>query len=184
VTDPSKQSTAPPSELLASGSATGTWTLDAEHSQISFAVKHFWGAITVRGSFEVARGEATVNADGTVTGQLSLDAASLNTKNKKRDEHLRSNDFFNVDTHPEALVTVTSAVPAGADTLAFRGSLAAAGHTRPIEFTAHVEDASPQAVTLRTEVAIDRTEFHMTWSPLGIASRTATATAVTRWIRS
>ena len=184
MTDPSKQSTAPPSELLASGSATGTWTLDAEHSQISFAVKHFWGAITVRGSFEVARGEATVNADGTVTGQLSLDAASLNTKNKKRDEHLRSNDFFNVDTHPEALVTVTSAVPAGADTLAFRGSLAAAGHTRPIEFTAHVEDASPQAVTLRTEVAIDRTEFHMTWSPLGIASRTATATAVTRWIRS
>lgn len=184
MTDPSKERVAPPAELLAAGSATGTWTLDAEHSQISFAVKHFWGAITVRGSFKTVRGEATVDPDGTVTGQLTLDSASLDTKNKKRDEHLRSGDFFNVDTHPEALVTVTSVAPAGPDSLVCQASLAAAGHTRPLEFTAHIEDASPQAVTLRTEIAVDRTEFDMTWSPLGIASRTATATAVTRWVRS
>jgi polyisoprenoid-binding protein YceI len=184
VTDSTKQPVSSPAELLASGAAVGTWRLDAEQSRISFAVKHFWGAITVRGSFGVVRGEATVGADGTVTGQVTLDAASLNTKNKKRDEHLRSNDFFNADTHPEVTLTLTSVQPVEPDNLSVKASMAAAGHARPIEFTAHVDDASAQAITLHADVAIDRTDFAMTWSPLGIASKTATTTAVTRWVRA
>ena len=184
MTDSSKQPVSSPAELLATGAAVGTWRLDAEQSRISFAVKHFWGAITVRGSFGVVRGEATVGADGTVTGQVILDSASLSTKNKKRDEHLRSNDFFDVDTHPEVTLTLTSVRPVEPDNLSVAASMAAAGHVRPIEFTAHVDDASAQAITLHADVAVDRTEFAMTWSPLGIASKTATTTAVTRWVRA
>ena len=184
MTDSSKQPVSSPAELLATGAAVGTWRLDAEQSRISFAVKHFWGAITVRGSFGVVRGEATVGADGTVTGQVVLDAASLSTKNKKRDEHLRSNDFFDVDTHPEVTLTLTSVRPVEPDNLSVAASMAAAGHVRPIEFTAHVDEASAQAVTLHADVAVDRTEFAMTWSPLGIASKTATTSAVTRWVRA
>jgi polyisoprenoid-binding protein YceI len=64
------------------------------------------------------------------------------------------------------------------------GTIKAAGHVRPIEFTAHVVDVSAQAITLRAEIVVDRTEFAMTWSPLGIASKVATANAVARFVRS
>jgi polyisoprenoid-binding protein YceI len=111
-----------------------------------------------------------------------MDAASLSTKNRKRDEHLRSADFFDVENHPNVVVTVT-AMPAGPAALACQGTLEAAGHARPIEFTAHVEDASAQAVTLRAETVVDRTGFAMTWSPLGTASAMARATVVARFVR-
>lgn len=184
MTDPSNGHIPSPVDLLENGSIVGTWNLDPQQSRIEFAVKHFWGAVTVRGSFTVLRGEAVVGADRTVTGELSADAASLNTKNKKRDEHLRSNDFFDAERHPQVVIAVTAAEPAGPDAVSFRGTLDAAGHVEPIEFTAHVVEAAPQAITLRTDLTVDRTVFGMTWSPLGMASKAATGTAVTRWVRA
>jgi polyisoprenoid-binding protein YceI len=71
--------------LFADGTAAGTWVLDSAGSHAGFANKHFWGAITVRGSFERMTGEAAVGPDGTVTGRISFDARSLNTKNKQRE---------------------------------------------------------------------------------------------------
>jgi polyisoprenoid-binding protein YceI len=168
--------------LLDDKAAAGDWVLDPAGSKVEFHVKHFWGAITVHGSFGRISGEGSVSADGKVTGRLSMDAASLSTKNNRRDEHLRSADFFDVANHPNVVVTVT-AKPAGPATLACQGTLEAAGHARPIEFTAHVEDASAGAVTLRAEAAVDRTGFAMTWSPLGMASAMARATVVARFVR-
>ena len=169
--------------LLASGTATGRWVLDPAGSRAEFGVKHFWGAITVRGSFGRITGEASVAADGTVTGRVTLDAASLGTGNKKRDQHLRSADFFNVEPHPDVVITVTEAKPAGPAALACRGSLEAAGHVEPAEFTAQVEAASAEAAVLRAELVVDRTKFDMTWSPLGMASATARGTIVARFVR-
>jgi polyisoprenoid-binding protein YceI len=184
MTDPSYGHVQSPVDLLENGSIVGAWNLDPQQSRVEFAVKHFWGAVTVRGKFTVLRGEAVVGADGTVTGQLSADATSLNTKNKKRDEHLRSSDFFHVERHPRIVIAVTAAQPIGPDAVSFRGTLDAAGHVQPIEFTAHVGEASPQAIILRTDLTVDRNVFGMTWSPLGMASKTAIGTAVTRWVRA
>ena len=108
---------------LADGTAAGNWVLDPAGSHAEFGVKHFWGAITVRGTLERMTGEATVGPDGTVTGRISFDADSLNTKNKQRDKHLRSADFFHVEKHPQAVLTVTSARPAGPAELAMPGNL-------------------------------------------------------------
>ncbi len=66
--------------------------LDPAGSRAEFHVKHFWGAVTVHGTFERMTGEATVSPDGTATCRISFDARSLNTKNKQRDKHLRSAD--------------------------------------------------------------------------------------------
>ena len=184
MTDPSHGHVQSPVDLLENGSIVGTWNLDPQESRIEFAVKHFWGAVNVRGSFTVLRGKAVVGADRTVTGELSADATSLNTKNKKRDEHLRSNDFFDAERHPLVVIAVTAAQLAGPDAVSCRATLSAAGHVEPIEFTAHVVEASPQAITLRTDLTVDRSVFGMTWSPLGMASKTATGTAVTRWVRA
>jgi polyisoprenoid-binding protein YceI len=118
-----------------------------------------------------------------VTGRLSIEAASLGTGNKKRDEHLRSAGFFNAGRHPHLVVTVTGATPTGPAALACQGSLVAAGHAEPVEFTAHVADASAETVVLRAELVVDRTRFAMTWSPLGMASAMARATVVARFAR-
>jgi polyisoprenoid-binding protein YceI len=79
---------------------------------------------------------------------------------------------------------VTSATPAGPSTLACRGTVEAAGHLQPVEFTALVEQASEQAATLRTELEIDRTGFDMTWSPLGMAAKEARATVLARFLHA
>jgi polyisoprenoid-binding protein YceI len=170
--------------LLADGTAAGTWVLDSAGSHAGFANKHFWGAITVRGSFERMTGEAAVGPDGAVTGRISFDARSLNTKNKQRDKHLRSADFFDVDNHPDAILTVTSARPAGPAELQCQGTLEAAGHARPISFTAHIQEANPQAAVLTAEYWVDRSEFDMTWSPMHVSSMTSKGTVRARFTRA
>jgi polyisoprenoid-binding protein YceI len=169
---------------LADGTAAGNWVLDPAQSRAEFRVKHFWGAITVRGTLERMTGEATISPDGTVTGRISFDASSLSTKNKQRDKHLRSADFFHVDKHPHAVLTVTSARAAGPAELECQGTFEAAGHVRPVTFTAHIQEATAQAVILTAELELDRTEFDMTWSPLHIASATAHGTVKARFVRA
>jgi polyisoprenoid-binding protein YceI len=169
--------------LLDGGTAAGRWVLDPAGTRVEFHVKHFWGAVTVHGSFSQITGEGTVGPDGAVTGRVSMDAASLSTRNAKRDKHLRSADFFDAEQHPQVVLTVKGARPTGQATVACQGSLEAAGHVRPIEFAARVADASADAVVLHAELMVDRTEFAMTWSPLGMASATARATVVARFVR-
>jgi polyisoprenoid-binding protein YceI len=169
---------------LADGTAAGNWVLDPAESRAEFRVKHFWGAITVRGTLERMTGEATVSPDGTVTGRISFDAGSLSTKNKQRDKHLRSADFFHADKHPHAVLTVTSARVAGPAELECQGTFEAAGHVRPVTFTAHIEEATAQAAILTAELELDRTEFDMTWNPMHIASTTAHGTVQARFVRA
>jgi len=169
--------------LLADGAAAGSWVLDPAGSRAEFRVKHFWGAITVRGIFERLTGEATVGTDGTVTGQISFDAQSVNTKNKQRDKHLRSADFFDVDRHPYATLTVAPAHVAGPAGLECQGTFEAAGHVRPVTFTARIQEATAHGILLTAELELDRSEFAMTWSPLHIASMTAHGIVRARFVR-
>ena len=169
---------------LADGTAAGTWVLDPAGSAAEFRVRHFWGAITVRGTLGSMAGQATVSPDGTVTGQISFDARSLDTGHKQRDKHLRSADFFHTDEHPQAVLTVTSARPAGPDGLGCEGVLDVAGHARPVAFTAHIQEATARAVVLTAELQVDRAEFGMTWSPLHMASMTALGTVRARLTRA
>ena len=99
--------------LLDDGTVAGRWVLDPAGSRAEFHVKHFWGAVTVHGSFGQITGEGSVGPDGTVTGRVCIEASSLGTGNKKRDEHLRSADFFDAGRHPQVVLTVTAATPVG-----------------------------------------------------------------------
>jgi polyisoprenoid-binding protein YceI len=163
--------------------AAGQWRLDPAGSRVEFRVRHFWHAITVRGWFEQIDGEGTVGPDGTVAGQLVIAAASLNTKNKQRDKHLRSADFFHADKHPRVVVTVQQAALGPDGRLTGEGTLEAAGITEPLTFTADVAEASAEAVTLRAELAVDRSRFGMTWSPLRMAAMQATGAVTARFTR-
>jgi polyisoprenoid-binding protein YceI len=168
---------------LFDGGAKGNWVLDVNGPRAEFAVRHFWGAITVRGRFEQVQGEGTMAEDGSVNGGLTIEAASLTTKNPGRDRHLRSAEFFDVVNHPSVFVRVTGVARAHSGGLAITATLEAAGRSQPLRLTARVLEVSPNAITLAVTTVVDRTAFGMTWSPLGMASSSATLDVVTRFVR-
>ena len=87
-------------ELLRDGKLAGSWALDAARSEIGLKSKSMWGLVPVKGVFREVTGTGTVSAAGDVTGTVTVAAKSIDTKNKKRDEHLRSADFFDVANYP------------------------------------------------------------------------------------
>lgn len=169
--------------LLADKRADGRWVLDPAGSRVEFRVKHFWGLITVHGSFGQMAGEGRVDPDGAISGRVTIDASSLSTKNARRDEDLRSARFFDVAHHRELVIRVAAAKPAGPARLEATGTLEVAGISEPLTFTAELDEASLLAVTLRAELTVDRSMFDMTWSPLGMASMAARGTVVARFVR-
>src|SRR6476469_2696917 len=90
-----------PTATLAN-SLTGTYAVDPTHSRIGFVARHAM-VTKVRGSFTDFEGTGYFNAEHPTTSQLQLtsQAASIDTRNADRDGHLRSNDFFDMDTYPE-----------------------------------------------------------------------------------
>ena len=119
--------------LLSSGRVVGRWVLDAEQSSVTFAVKHFWGLITVRGRFHSVSGHGDVSPSGAV----SIDAASLDTGNRRRDDHLRLADFFDADAHPSVVMVTTRVEPgSGAESWSVAADVTAAAHTEPVELDA------------------------------------------------
>src|SRR5262249_47646292 len=145
-------------------SAPSAWVLDGAHSTFTFRVKHFWGLITVQGHFTQVDGQATVDATGAVTASVRIDAASLDTKQRQRDKHLCSADFFHVEQHPNVSFVSRQVTPLGAERLRVQGDLTAAGRTLPVDFEARLH-TSDERIAVEAEVAVDRRVFGMTWSP-------------------
>lgn len=170
--------------LVTAGTLTGDWQLDPATSTVEFHVKHFWGLITVHGWFERLSGKGSVSADHGVEGVITIDGSSLQTKNKQRDKHLRSGDFFDVENNPDVVITVTSASLSDDGQVDMTGTFEAAGIREPITFSANVIDASADAVTIRAELKLDRTRFGMTWSPMRIAASDARGVVTARFTRS
>ncbi|HKD89020.1 MAG TPA: YceI family protein [Streptosporangiaceae bacterium] len=158
--------------------------LDPAASAVSIAHKTFWGMGTVRGSFTKLSGSAQVLADGSGRGRLEIDAASIDTKNAKRDEHLRSKDFFNAGEHPQIVVELPQAARQGADSVATTGTLTVAGHTRPLTLTARISEATDEAITLTADADIDRADFGMRWNQLRMIKGKAHVSVVARFVKT
>lgn len=116
------------------GYRTGTWTVDHAHTEIGFSVRHL--AISkVKGVFETF--DATVTAaenphDSRV--EVTVDMASINTKNADRDAHLRTNDFFAIDQYP-TMTFVSTGLRVEGDALMLDGELTLRGVTKPVTIT-------------------------------------------------
>ena len=104
--------------------------------------------------------------DGTVSGSVVFDAASIDTKNKKRDKHLRTADFFEVETYPTFTFALTSARPVSNGQLELSGTLTIRDQSRPLTLTADVQ-STETSVTISTEFDIDRSEWGLTWAKMG-----------------
>ncbi|MER5409550.1 YceI family protein [Streptomyces sp. NPDC002769] len=147
---------------------TGLWQLDPARTSVVIRHKTMWGLVTVKGAFAAVTGEGEVQADGTARGTVTLDVASLDTKNGKRDKHLRSADLFDVERHPTITFAVDNAVVAKDDTVEVAGQLTVRGITRPQPVVARVTAASAEDVTLGAEFTVDRDQFDMGWNQMGM----------------
>ncbi|MGW7386186.1 YceI family protein [Streptomyces sp. NPDC054794] len=163
---------------------TGVWQLDPTASAVALRHRTMWGLVNVKGTLAAVGGRGEVAADGTATGTVTLDVASLDTKNAKRDTHLRSADFFDADNHPEITFAVRGAELRGGDTAQVDGQLTVRGISRPHTLTARVTSADAEALTLEAEFTVDRAEFGMGWNQLGMIRGLTTVTAALRFTRA
>lgn len=117
---------------------TGTWVVDPAHSKLGFAVKHM-GVATVRGEFREFEGTIEVGDDlESSRAHGVVKAASVNTNQDQRDEHLRSPDFFDVAANPELRFESTRIESVDEDSLRVVGELTMNGVTREVELEGEV----------------------------------------------
>ncbi|MBO1415499.1 YceI family protein [Streptomyces sp. FH025] len=149
---------------------TGDWTIDNTHSEIGFSVRHAM-VTNVKGRF--AEYEGSLHLDGATPGNSSADlvikVASIDTNQAQRDEHLRTSDFFAVDTHPEIHFRSTSAQALGDHAYRMHGELTIKGTTRPVvldlEYTGSATDAyGAERVGFEGKAVVDRTDFGLTYN--------------------
>ena len=147
-----------------------TWTIDRSHSWVGFTVRHMMVS-NVRGEFGAFEGSLTANGDDPTTAQLSvtIDATTIDTREPKRDEHLRSADFFDTASHAKITFTSKRVERAGAG-LKVTGDLTMRGVTKEVvldvtELTPAVQDPwGGTRVGAHATTKVNRKEFGLAWS--------------------
>jgi polyisoprenoid-binding protein YceI len=160
--------------VLTAGAARGaTYELDAAHSSAGFTVTHLTVS-KVRGVFHSLSGTAEVDEE-TLAGSsiaVTIDAASIDTDVERRDEHLRSADFLDVESHPEITFQSKSMETVADTEYRVTGDLTIRGTTREVTFPVTVLGpiADPMGggrrIGVEGRLTIDRQEFGVAWSRL------------------
>ena len=126
------------------GYVAGKWKIDPVHSEVSFVVRHMVVS-KVRGRFDTFEGEFVTAEDPLQSSAtVSIDLRSVNTGNSDRDNHVRSGDFFDVETYPTMTYRSTGIRQGGGDFL-LDGELTIRGVTRPITLKLEVNGFGPDA---------------------------------------
>ena len=149
---------------------TGTWTIDPTHSRIGFVARHAM-VTKVRGAFAEYTGSAQLDAENPTasTAEVVIEVASIETANAQRDEHLRTNDFFDAPAFPQITFRSTGVEVVGGDTFAVTGDLTIKGTTKPVtvEFE-HTGTATDPFGNLRAgfegKAVINRKDWGVNWN--------------------
>jgi polyisoprenoid-binding protein YceI len=161
--------------LLEDGTLAGHWVLDPLTSSIRLKTKSM-GPIRVNGVFRDVSGHGSVSPDGEVSGALTVAVASIDTRNTRRDSHLRSAEIFDSGNHPNITFTVYSIRPL-APGVGVTGALTVRDCTRPLSFPVAVASSPGNGeVWLDGEISINRADFSIAWKFDGLASATSTLT--------
>ena len=149
---------------------TGTYTLDPAHTRIGFVARHAM-VTKVRGSFNEFAGTAELDGANPENSrvQLTIEAASIDTRNAQRDEHLRSNDFLAMQEYPKITFASTGVRQAGETTFEVTGDLTIKGVTNeitiPFEFEGAAKDPfGNQRVGFEGSATINRRDYGVTWN--------------------
>ena len=144
----------------------GVWRVDPRRSEIGFAVKEMWGLRTVRGVFGAYDGSLTVR-EGGAAGELTIEADSLDTGHNKRDQHLRSPAFFDVERHPW-IVFAATAVTARDGGLTVTGELAIGSSRVRLEIPVNAARMGDGTLRLEGRTTVSRKAAGLAWNKLGM----------------
>jgi polyisoprenoid-binding protein YceI len=149
---------------------TGDYTLDAAHTRLGFVARHAM-VTKVRGAFNEFEG--TAHIDGNDPSQSSvkivIKTASVDTRNEQRDGHLRTNDFFEIETYPE-ITFASTAISQGDDaTYRVTGDLTIKDVTKSVSFDLEFTGAATdpfgnQRVGFDGSLVINRKDWNVTWN--------------------
>lgn len=158
------------STLTATENLTGEYTLDPSHSRIGFVARHAM-VTKVRGSFNDVTGSGYFDAADPSRSHLevTIQAASIDTRNADRDAHLRSNDFFDMENHGEIRFVSTSVGPTDGGEYRVTGDLTIKGVTKPItvdlEYTGNAVDPFGNTrIGLEGSVKVNRKDWGVNWN--------------------
>ena len=120
----------------ATDTLTGTYVLDPTHTRLGFVARHAM-VTKVRGSFETFEGTASLDFEDPAksSAEVTFDIASISTGQKQRDEHLRTNDFFDAPTFPQGRFVTTSVVKKSDEEFETTGDLTLKDVTKPVTIT-------------------------------------------------
>lgn len=148
----------------------GVWKIDPSHTTVQFAVKHM-AFTTVRGRFNAVQGTITLRGGdlASATVEAEIDAASVETGDAQRDQHLRSADFFDVERFPKLTFRSTQIRPLGDGRFAVVGALTIRDVTREISLEASFDGAGKDPwgnlrAGFSATTAISRKDFGLTWN--------------------
>jgi polyisoprenoid-binding protein YceI len=156
----------------ATAPATGTttvWAIDPSHSSVEFSVRHMMIS-TSKGRFSGVSGTITLDPDNFANShaEVTIDASTIDTRDEKRDAHLRSADFFNVEKYPNITFKSTRVVKDGDDYKVY-GDLTILDVTREVELKTefHGQNKTPwgfEVVGFSASTKINRKEFGLNWN--------------------
>ncbi|OBI91452.1 YceI family protein [Mycobacterium sp. 1245805.9] len=170
--------------LLSDPDLAGVWTLVPDRSAVTFKVRNFWGLVNVKGRFGEFGGDGQLTGKGAVFGRVDIRAASLSTGIGRRDKHLRSPDFFDVERFPEISVVVTAVNPTRGRAADLRASLTIKGVTAPLPLPVTITELEDGSIQIAGETKVDRSQFDLGWNRFGMIGATATAAAQAVFVRA
>ncbi|MDA8147993.1 MAG: YceI family protein [Actinomycetota bacterium] len=144
--------------------AVGTYSLDAAHTHVGFSVRHM-GVAKVRGRFGGVQGTLVVAEDPLQSSvSVTIDAATVDTRDETRDNHVRTADFLDVANYPTITFESTSVEAAGKGAWKVNGNLTIRGTTRPVTLDTSLEGViqdpyGNHRVGFSATTAIDRDDF-------------------------
>lgn len=146
----------------------GVWSIDSSHSTVGFVARHLMVS-KVRSEFRSFSGALTIAEDRLASQvEATVEMASISTGDDQRDGHLRTGDFFDVETHPTMAFRSTAVRPDGED-FVLVGELTIRGVTRSVEFELTFEGVSPDhwggtRAGFSATTVINRKDFGLEWN--------------------
>ena len=145
-----------------------SWLIDTNHSSVGFSIRHFFAKVP--GNFDKFSGTIEFDpANPTAASvKVDIDPASINTKTQKRDDHLRSADFFDVAKFPAMSFESTKVTKGEGNALEMQGNLTMHGVTKPVTLKVNFLGAGPafggQRAGFEATTTIDRKEWGINWN--------------------
>lgn len=150
--------------------SSGTYAIDPAHSSLGFVARHAM-VTKVRGNFNELEGSGVFDADDPSQShfEVTIQSASIDTRNSDRDNHLRSNEFFDMENHPTITFKSTAISKASGDTFHVDGDLTIKGISKPISFDLEMSGPEKDAfgavrIGLEGSTSVNRRDWDLNWN--------------------